>query len=362
MSRLVKVYENLNSLTDRHGKTRHYFRAKGRKSIPVKGEFGSHEFDANYEAAKAAAVGVALPGETRIQKGTVHDLCAQYYQCYDFKTNKEKTQKRYRAQIEVFRQALGHIMVRAINSAHIEKIKAAYADRPGAGRTLLKRLRGMFAFAIKAGFRTDNPCSVVKLPKEGKGFLPWSDDDIAIYEAHWAAGTRERLGMYLCLYTAQRRSDIVTMGRQHLRDGEISVFQQKTGTRVWIPLHSKLREELAQVPENQMLFMVNPTTGKMLSSEGFGNWIRKNAKAPMRAEAYEGEPEADRQLIPGTRGPHGLRKAACRQLIEMGCDGETVISISGHATVAELEPYIRDVNRRKKARQAMKIWDVGTAG
>ncbi len=41
-------------------------------------------------------------------------------------------------------------------------------------------------------------------------------------------------------YTGQRRSDVVKMGYQHVKDGMISVVQQKTGKRLWIPLHSDL--------------------------------------------------------------------------------------------------------------------------
>ena len=342
MSRLVKEYKSLNSFKDRHGTLRHYYRVPGKKAVRVEGEFGSHEFDQSYEAAKAACSDVLRPGESRVKKGTVHDLCARYYESYDFKALKPKTQKNYRTLFDIFRVGVGNVMVRAITIAHISKVKASYAGRPGAGRTMLKRLRTLFNFAVDEGFRTDNPAARVKLPKEGAGFLPWSDVDIEMYLTKWGPGTIERLGLYLCLYTAQRRSDIVKMGRQHVRNDEISVIQQKTGSRVWIPLHSNLKAELANVPAGQMQFLINPRTGLARSSEGFGNWMRQNAK------------DAG---IEGTRGPHGLRKAACRGLIEAGCDAEMAIAISGHASGEELEPYIRDVNKKLKARQAMAIWD-----
>jgi integrase len=87
-----------------------------------------------------------------------------------------------------------------------------------------------------------------------------------------------------------------------------------------------------------MLFLINPLNGGSRASEGFGNFIRADAK------------EAG---IEGTRGPHGLRKAGCRRLIEIGCDAQMAISISGHASEKELQPYIRDVNKKMKARQAM---------
>ncbi len=182
----------------------------------------------------------------------------------------------------------------------------------------------------------------VKLPKEGEGFIPWTDEDIQMYLRFWGEGTRERLGMLLCLYTGQRRSDIVRMGQQHVKDGEISVTQSKGGKRLWIPLHRELKAELEKLPQGQLMFLINRKSGSALSSEGFGNWIRASAK---------------RAGIEDTRGPHGLRKAACRRLIEAGCDGETARAISGHASEKEMKPYIQDVDQRKKARQAMATWE-----
>lgn len=348
MSRLVKDYVGLNSFKDRHGKMRHYYRAPGQKAIAVHGEFGSHEFDENYEIAKAAAVGVILPGHGRIVKGSVNDLCARYYQTYEFNDKKPYTQKRYRREIEFFREKVGRVMVRAITAQHINQIKASFVGRPGAARTFLKRLNMLFNFAVDSeGMIARNPMASVKLPKEGDGFKPWSDEDITMYEERWGAGTPERLAMYLCLYTAQRRSDIVKMGRQHIKNNEISVVQQKTNARVWIPIHYKLKEELDKLPKDQMMLMVNPRSdvGKARSSEGFGNWVRQCAK------------DAG---IEGTRGPHGLRKAACRTLIELGCSPDMAISISGHSSAKELEPYIRDVNQKKMARGAMKTWEASS--
>lgn len=177
-----------------------------------------------------------------------------------------------------------------------------------------------------------------KFPKAGDGFAPWTDEEIDQYLAYWGPGTRERLALYLLLFTGQRRSDVVKMGHQHVRADEISVVQQKTGTRLWIPMHPILIEEIALWPKDQLMFLVNKRTGKPLSQEGFSNWIRDSAKEAGIVEL---------------RSPHGLRKAACRRLIEAGCDGETARAISGHASDKALQVYIKDVNQRKMARRAI---------
>lgn len=343
MARLVKVYANLDSYKDRHGKQRYYYRKAGHKRIPIHGDFGSYEFDQSYEAAKQKTEGKIEVGRSSVVRGTINDLCARYYQTYDFKVLKPKTQKNYRRQIEPFREAVGFMMARALNRRHFEQIKADMVDRPGASRTLLKRLNTLLNFGVKEGLLDTNPLDHVDLPPEGDGFTPWTDDDITAFAQVWGAGTRERLGMYLCLFTGQRRSDIVKMNRDHLRDDTISVKQEKTGKRLWIPLHPLLQLELRHVPDSQHYFLINPRTGQALSSEGFGNWLRKAAKIVPQIE--------------GTRGPHGLRKAAARRLIEAGCDGETTRAITGHASEKELLVYIRDVNQRKLARRGIDMLD-----
>ena len=55
----------------------------------------------------------------------------------------------------------------------------------------------------------------------------WDETEIAQFEKRHAIGTRARLALALLLYTAQRRGDVVRMGRQHLRDGVITVRNKR---------------------------------------------------------------------------------------------------------------------------------------
>jgi site-specific recombinase XerD len=87
----------------------------------------------------------------------------------------------------------------------------------------------MMQFAVAEGMRQDDPTRDVRSPKiKTEGFTTWSEENIAIFEQTHAVGSRARLALALLLYTVQRRSDIVRMGRQHIRDGALHVRQQKT--------------------------------------------------------------------------------------------------------------------------------------
>jgi integrase len=86
------------------------------------------------------------------------------------------------------------------------------------------------------------------LPRGGRGLHTWTEEEIAVFEAHHPVGSRARLAFALLLWTAQRRGDVIRMGRQHIRDGVLSLRQQKTGTLVEIPIHSELQTAIAACP------------------------------------------------------------------------------------------------------------------
>ena len=57
---------------------------------------------------------------------------------------------------------------------------------------------------------------------ESDGFHTWTIDEVRQFEAHHPIGTTPRLAFALLLYTGQRRSDVVHLGRQHLREGRLT--------------------------------------------------------------------------------------------------------------------------------------------
>jgi integrase len=50
---------------------------------------------------------------------------------------------------------------------------------------------------------------------------------------------------------------------------------------------------------------------------------------------------------------HGLRKAACRRLAEAGCSANEIASISGHASLREVERYTKQADQARMAVNAM---------
>jgi integrase len=140
----------------------------------------------------------------------------------------------------------------------------------------------------------------------------------------------------LLLYTAQRRSDVVRIGRQHIKDGVLTVKQQKTGITLAIPVLPELRAVLDATPGEHLTFLVTATGkpyGGNAFSEQFRNWCDA-AGLPKRCSA------------------HGLRKAACRRLAERGCSANEIMSISGHTTMKEIVRYTVAADQARLARNA----------
>jgi integrase len=103
-------------------------------------------------------------------------------------------------------------------------------------------------YCVSIGLMDVDPTQGVKVPRQRTvGIHTWTDDEIEQYRQHHQPDTNARLALELLIGTAQRRSDVVRMGRQHLRDGGtmIHVKQQKTGWEGDIPIGSELAAALA---------------------------------------------------------------------------------------------------------------------
>jgi integrase len=140
------------------------------------------------------------------------------------------------------------------------------------------------------------------------------------------------------LFTGLRRSDAVRLGPQHLRDQCHIIATKKSGELVTleIPLHPTLARHLENAPAG--LVYIQTAAGRSRSVAAFTGWIKE-------AAAKAG--------LPSNSSPHGLRKAACRRLAEAGCSGPQIQAITGHRNLAEVDTYIREVNRKALAQGAM---------
>lgn len=209
----------------------------------------------------------------------------------------------------------------------------------GAANNYLKSLRTLMTFAVERGWRRDDPTTAVRRVKTNPGgYRAWSEADITLFKARWPSGSKPRLALALLLYTAQRRSDVIGMGRQHIRDGRIHLRQQKTGTALAIPIHADLVREIEQLPRDQLTFL-QTQSGSPFTAAGFTNWFVDRARMAG---------------LPPRSSPHGLRKAAARRLAEAGCTAHEIMAITGHKSLNQVAPYTATADQERLADTAIE--------
>ena len=331
----MKLPKYVQAWVDRDGRARCYFRRRGYPLVQLRGLPWSPSFMAEYE--KAMSGPRTAIGAGRIKLGSVAAVVAEYFDSQQFFASKSAGTRRMRRGIlERFRAAYGDRPFALLVPEWIE----AQLDlkTPHAARSWLVTLRSLCRFALKRGHLRADPTRDIKLRAiKSDGFHTWTEDEIAQFEAHHPIGSKPRLGLALLLYTAQRRSDVVRMGRQHIRDGVLTLKQQKTGITLAIPLHPNLVAVLDGTPASHLTFLVTATGkpyGGNAFSEQFRNWC-------------------DAAGLPQRCKPHGLRKAACRRLAEHGCSANEIMAISGHTTMKEIVRYTVAADQARLARNAM---------
>jgi integrase len=263
-------------------------------------------------------------------------LIVSYYKLV-FPTLKSSTQRDRRYILEHFRAEHGKKPVVRVEHQHVAAIIAAKANTPEAANSLRKVLRHLFQHAIDIQMRTSNPVAGVKKFKgSSDGIHTWAEDEVPRFAARHPIGSRAYLALMLLLCTGQRRSDVVRMGWQHVRDGKIAVRQEKTGAPLLIPIAPELADALALVPRTNMTFLLTDR-GAAFTRGGFSNWFRRRC---------------DEAGLPQCSA-HGLRKLAAARLVNAGCTDRQIMAITGHKTASEVSRYTTARNQAELAEQAM---------
>src|SRR6516164_3917155 len=226
----------------RDGRAYYYLRRHGFPRVRLPGLPWSPSFMAAYESALAGPR--TAIGGGRIKPGSVAAVVAEYLDSQQFFGSKSAgTQRMRRGILERFRAAYGERPFALLPAEWIEALLDA--KPPHAARSWLVTLRSLCQFAVKRGWlRADPTANIKQRSIKGDGYHTWTEDEIAQFEAHHPVGTKPRLALALLLYTAQRRGDIVKIGRQHIRETDdgpaLYVKQRKTGVELLIPIHPEL--------------------------------------------------------------------------------------------------------------------------
>jgi integrase len=275
-------------------------------------------------------------GADRTKPGTANAAIVGYYQCLAFRELAPTTQYKRRAILERFRSQHGDKRIATLPQEFIRRVLDQM--KPGEARNWLKALRGLLDFAVAEKFRADNPARGFVLPKmKSKNRRAWTEPEIEQFERAHQIGSKARLAFALGLFTIQRLGDVIRIGRQHIRNGELTLRQGKTGTPLRLPIVPELQAVLDATPSEHMTFLVakngRPYQGADLSQQ-FRLWC-------------------DEAGLPKGCTFHGLRATGCTKLADSGCSAHEIAAWSGHMTLKEVERYTRAANQWRLARSAI---------
>jgi integrase len=327
---------HLHRETTRHGKSVWYIRVGKGPRIRIRAEYGTPEFDAEYQAALS---GTARPRKNSPATGTLAWLVARYRETAAWSELSVATrQQRENIFAHVIATA-GQQPLAKVTTNIIVAGRERRAKTPDQARHFLDTLRGLFRWAVQAGMIKIDPTAGINNPRrrKGDGFRPWTEEDIAAYQRRWPLGTRQRVWLDVLLYTGLRRGDAVRLGRQHVRDGIATIKTEKSNFTVTCTLKilPGLAETLLAGPCGDLTFIAGEG-GQPLTKESFGNMFRAACRAAS---------------VPGSA--HGIRKIAATRAANNGATVAQLEAIFGWTGGTMASHYTRQADRRRLALEAM---------
>jgi integrase len=287
MSGVVKI--NLPYVhTDRDTRSRAvrvYFRRRlGAPKIRLRAKPDTPEFLAEYKAALEAAE----KPDASVKPRTYRWLIVQYTSSAEFRGLDARTQRVRRAILESTcleptspgaDAAFADFPLNRLTSKAIRVLRDRKAEFPEAANGRVKAIRRMFAWAIEAELVADNPARDVAYKRHPtSGHHTWIEEEVAAFEARHPVGSRARLALALLAYTGARRSDVVLLGRQHIRQGWLKFVAQKGRNRrpvtIEIPIIAPLQRALEAGPCGDLTFLVTEFN-RPFTANGFGGWFRR---------------------------------------------------------------------------------------
>lgn len=331
---------HLHREISRHGKPTWYVRVGKGPRIRIKAEYGSPEFEFAYQAALRGED--PAPG-AKVSKGSLEWLWMLYRQTSTWTELSMATRKQRE---NIMRQVLktgGNVPLSSITGKVIEQ--GIQRRKPYAARHFVDTLHGMFKWAVKAQHVAVDPTAGRAVPKpRAKGFPVWTEEELEHFERRWPRGTRERVMFDVFLYTGLRRGDVARLGKQHIRNGVITIDAEKTGTRVTIPVLPELEQTIAAGPTGE-LAIVSSKKGQPIRKEVLGNLFKKACRAAGI-----------------NKSAHGIRKAAATRAANNGATVATLEAIFGWEGGQMAALYTRAADRRRLAAEHMdKLSKTGTS-
>ncbi|AGA64901.1 Integrase / recombinase [Liberibacter crescens BT-1] len=329
-------YPHLSHETTRHGKKVWYFKKNG-KRIRLPDSYGSQKF---LEAYKNALAGNIPVKRNTVKQGTLAWLIQEYGKSSHYRSLNISTKKVRENIYKKIIQNSGDIPFTQITRKHIQDTVDKRAATPFSAIGFLKAISPIFKWALENEFMSKNPVIGISRPSQKTdGFYTWTVEEVEKYRSFHPVGTKARLALELMLFLGLRRSDVVRIGPQHMKDGVLSIKTQKTGTWVYIPVFKPLQECIEKTETGNDTFLTTHKGTSFMSSSSFGNWFCKKCRQAGLADECRA---------------HGLRKAGATIAANAGASTQELMAMFGWSKMSMAEVYTKAADKTRLAYQAAK--------
>lgn len=264
--------------TDKAGRQHLYYRRRRRARIPLHGDEGTSEFEASYRIAQRIdTLFWRISKRQHPPRRTLEALAVGYFKSDRFAALAPASRAAYRRSIQnlMAHVALRGIPVNKLTRAHVERLLMTKAGTPTGQADAVKKLRLLFRVAMNRGWCNHDPTDDITLPNCNQR-IEWSTGEIAIFEARWPTGTRERLAFDLLRRAGFRGHKIVGVTVDNLAQWNIP------------PAHppQPRREQPAAI--GGLKYALTTGRGRPFSAAGFGKFMARaiaDAGLPTRCVA-----------------------------------------------------------------------------
>ncbi len=350
---------------DRHGKPRYYFRRKGQKKVRLRAEPGTQAFMDEFRAACEGTHPAQLP-KTPQRKGArprppaaprTPDSLAWLFAEYlrrdrELKDGCETTRKRRAVVIdEICAEPVSESDNTPIGSLpyatlrpRVVRVVCDRSPTPATANARLKAFRQAFRFAIDDEMIEINPARDASYRHDpSEGYHTWSVEEVEQFHRRHPLGTTPRLAVDLLLFSGQRRSDVVLLGKQHRQGSGWKLTQfkgrNKSPVTMWIPILPILQASIDACPSKGLTYL-ETRAGNPFTAKGFGGRMKVWCN------------QAD--LSPDCTA-HGLRKAGATIAAENGATVHHLMSIFGWKKMAQAEIYTKKAEQKRLAMASMHM-------
>jgi integrase len=329
----------------------HYdFRVNGRR-YRASTETADKHTARDIEARERARILDGKHGIRRQKDVTVRELWALYLANYATPNHKPSTVHRERQMWRVLDRHLGGHLLHEITSFTLEQFKArrlAERVKPATMAREFMILSSMLRRAVEWGYLLASPAVGVKVPRDRarRTRILTPDESARLLEAYdHGRHAKVKPLIHLLLATAARFGELRVLRWRDCQQGYLWLYHTKNGRSRRLPITEDIAAILDAIPRLGEYVFVSWRTGQPFKC------VLTGFRAALKVAGIGTEDVVI----------HTLRHTAISRMMDANIDPRTIMEISGHSSLSELERYTHPREQRKaEALRAINVSPMDT--